>query len=116
MNFGKRWTPDDLDEATYKTARKSKYNAQRIVIDCITFHSKKEAKFYKELKLDPDVKFFLRQVPFDLPGGTSYRADFLIFLKDGSYKVVDVKGFSTQVYRLKKKQVEAIYPVKIEEV
>ena len=115
MSWGKRWNADDLDEAK-GNATKSKYNSIRTVVDGITFHSKKEAKHYAELKINPDVLFFLRQVPFGLPGNTSYRADFLIFYKDGSYKVVDVKGYATQIYRLKKKQVEALYPIKIEEV
>ena len=58
--------------------------------------------------------FFLRQVPFDLPGGVKYRADFMIFWADGSVTVEDVKGYDTPQSRLKRRQGEVLYPVKIE--
>lgn len=82
----------------------------------ILFQSKKEARYFDSLQLDPDVWFFLRQVPMELTGGVRYRADFLVFYKDGTYKFIDVKGRRTPMYILKKKQVEALYPIKIEEV
>lgn len=101
-------------------ALRHKYNATSTETDGIKFSSKKEARYYGELKIRKqagDVIFFLRQVPFHLPGGVRYVADFMEFLADGSVRVVDVKGMETESYLAKKKMVEAMYaPVKIEVV
>jgi hypothetical protein len=96
-----------------------KYNAVRTVRDGIKFPSKKEASRYDELCLlikTGRVVFFLRQPLFDLGGGTTYRADFLVFWADGTASVEDVKGVETKEFKKAKRQVEARYPVKIEVV
>jgi hypothetical protein len=96
-----------------------KYKAVKTECDGIKFDSKKEARYYSELKLRVaagEVVFFLRQVPFDLPGGVKYRLDFMEFRTDGTVHCIDVKGYSTAGYKAKKRQVEALYPIKIEEV
>jgi hypothetical protein len=83
----------------------------------ILFASVKEMEYYKDLQLlikGGELKFFLRQVPFDLPGGVKYRVDFVEFHPDGSVRFVDVKGVETDMFKVKKKQVEVLYPVKIE--
>ena len=92
-----------------------KFNAIPVEFDGIRFDSKKEGRYYNELKmrLKGDVLFFLRQVPFDLPGGVKYRVDFEVFYKDGTVEFIDVKGHRTKDYIMKKKMVESIYPVKI---
>ena len=95
-----------------------KFNAVQTEYDGIKFPSKKEAKFYKELKLRRDaseVLFFLRQVPFHLDGGIKYVVDFVIFWTNGTVSFVDVKGYKTSGYIMKKRLVEAKYPIKIEE-
>ncbi len=95
-----------------------KFNAVRTEVDGITFASKKEAKRYKELVLlreNGDILFFLRQVPFHLPGNVKYLCDYLIFWANGDVTFEDVKGMKTAMYILKKKQVEALYPIKIAE-
>lgn len=81
------------------------------------FDSQAEARYYDRLVIEQDngrVDFFLRQVPFDLPGGVKYRADFMVFYSDGAVKIIDVKGVETAGFKLKKKQVEELYPVEIE--
>jgi len=96
-----------------------KFNAKRTIRDGINFDSEKEGRYYDKLKIakiSGDLLFFLRQVPFDLPGKTKYRLDFMEFWADGSVRCVDVKGYVTAGYKAKKKQVEALYPVIIEEV
>ena len=97
-----------------------KYGAKRTEADGIKFASKKEAQFYNDLKLQVKaggVLFFLMQVPFHLPGGIRYFLDFMVFESSGVVRCVDVKGFRTQTYKVKKKMVEALYPgVEIEEV
>lgn len=101
-------------------ASRSKYNAMKTVVDGIKFDSKKEAAYYEYLKLRQragTIKYFLRQVPFDLPGNIRYRVDFMAVQDDDTIQYFDVKGFKTAMYKLKKKQVEALYPgVVIEEV
>lgn len=99
--------------------RRQKYNAQKTVVDGITFDSKAEATYYYTLKLKKlagEILWFVRQVPFDLPGGITYRLDFLVVERDGTINLYDVKGMRTKEYIIKKKQVEALYGVKIIEV
>ena len=82
------------------------------------FASKKEQKRYCELQLlksAGNILFFLRQVPVHLSGGVKYVCDFLIFWSDGTVTFEDIKGFRTDLYRTKKKMVEAKYPFKIVE-
>lgn len=96
-----------------------KFRAVQTVTDGIKFPSKKEAAYYAQLKLRQqagDILFFLRQVPLHLPGGTKYVVDFVTFNTDETVHFIDVKGFRTPQYKTKKKQVEAIYPIEIEEV
>lgn len=96
-----------------------KYNAIRCEEDGIKFPSKSEKKRYLELKLLQGkgiVKFFLMQVPFHLPAGVIYRLDFLVFWEDGNITFEDVKGFKTAVYKMKKKQVETLYKIRITEI
>ena len=84
----------------------------------MVFASKKEARYYDELKLRQkagEVLFFLRQAPFHLPGNTKYVVDFVEFLSDGAVRFVDVKGHRTKEFIRAKKQVEALYPIEIEE-
>lgn len=98
---------------------KHKFKARRTNVDGIKFSSKKEANRYNILKLlqkSGDILFFLRQVPFHLPGGVKYVCDFLIFWANGIVTIEDVKGFKTEIYKAKKKMVEALYPVEISEV
>jgi hypothetical protein len=99
--------------------RTHKYNAQRTEVNGIKFPSKKQARRYQELVLmmrAGEIKMFLREVPFHLPGNVKYLADFVVFNHDGTFVVEDVKGVRTQTYIMKKKMVEALYPVKIEEI
>lgn len=96
-----------------------KFHASPITVDGIKFPSKREARRYAELVLAQragEVVFFLRQPRFDLPGSTKYYADFLVFWKDGSVTIEDTKGHKTSEYKLKKRQVEELYPIKIIEI
>lgn len=98
---------------------KHKFRAKQTIVDDIIFSSKKEAKRYNQLILlqrAGEVLFFLRQVPFHLPGKIKYVCDFVVFWVDGSVTIEDIKGFKTAMYILKKKQVEALYPITITEI
>lgn len=93
-----------------------KYFAKPCEIEDKKFPSQLEARYYQQLKLREkagEVLFFLRQVPFDLPGGTQYRIDFIVFLSDGTVECIDCKGVDTPVSSLKIKQVMDLYPVEI---
>lgn len=94
-----------------------KFNAKRTEINGIKFSSLLESKYYQYLNLlikSGEVVFFLRQVPFHLPGGIKYVVDYQIFNSDGSCKFVDVKGFETSEFKIKKRIVESLYPIEIE--
>lgn len=96
---------------------KHKYGAKRTKRDEHTFDSKLEARYYDFLRKqekEGTVVFFLRQVPFHLPGGIRYLADFQVFWDDGEVSFIDVKGRDTPISSMKRKQVESIYPVDIE--
>ena len=76
-----------------KTQR-HKFHAVRCESDGKKFPSLLEKRYYEQLKLRQkagEVVFFLRQVPFDLPG-MKYVTDFQIFLADGTVEFVDTKG------------------------
>lgn len=98
---------------------KHKFRAISTEEDGIKFSSKKEAKRYKDLKLlqkGGEILFFLRQVPFHLPGNIKYVSDFVIFWANNLVTIEDVKGFKTETYKAKKKMVEALYPIQITEI
>lgn len=118
-----RLTSENLEKL--RRQKRTKYGSRVTVCDGIRFQSKREAETYWSLTLQKKaggVKFFLRQVPFHLPGGVIYRADFLVVFKNQErpgrdwIEVWDAKGFRTETYKLKKRQVEALYGIKILEV
>lgn len=58
-------------------------------------------------------------MPFDLPGGIKYIADFVTVSADGCVSVIDVKSEATRknrVYINKRKQMKAIWDIDIKEV
>ena len=92
-----------------------KYNAKRVEIDGVKFHSTSEGARYHYLKAEQTAGrliFFLMQTRIDIPGST-YRLDFLEFWADGRIVWLDVKGFETEAFKIKRRAVEAIYPFKI---
>lgn len=99
--------------------QKHKFGAVRTEVDGIKFASKAEARYYNALKLRQkagEIVFFMRQVPFYLVGGIRYVVDFQEFHSDGTVHFIDVKGMETPEFKMKKKMVEAAYPVEIEVV
>ena len=108
------------------TWHRHKFNAVAVGHDGYRFDSKAEGRYYEELKLrclpGGDVLFFLRQVPFFIAAPSThakskplkYVVDFLEFHRDGTVHFVDVKGMETKEFKIKKRLVEAQYPVKIE--
>jgi hypothetical protein len=101
----------------------SKYHNRKIDIDGVTFDSKREANRYLELKFlqaAGEIQDLILQPSFELrvDGGKVVGKYFADFKYRVGMKVVieDAKGVRTDVYRLKKKIVEAVYGIKIVEV
>jgi hypothetical protein len=95
----------------------NKYGARATVVNGIRFDSKLEAErylYWNNLWQAGAIRWFLRQVPFALPGGIVYRLDFLVVMKDGTIKLEDVKGHLTRVSQNKIIQVQAIFGVAID--
>jgi len=119
MHSAKTLTIEEYFARASKKPIKHKYNAKRTEVDGIKFPSKLEASYFRKLttlQAQGDIIFFLRQVSFDLPGKTRYVADYEVFWTNGDISFIDVKGRDTPMSILKRKQVEAIYPIKIEVV
>ena len=119
----------------FKRKKGSKYFNKKTVIDGIKFDSKKEAKRYGELKALADkgkigylndkveiVPGLKVHVPFILQDSFKdknkkthrpirYEADFFYFdFATGEWIAEDVKGYRTDIYRLKKKLFMKKYP------
>jgi hypothetical protein len=90
-----------------------KYGNHIVRVDGIRFDSKREANYYKYLKHQREkgeIKYFLRQVPIHLPGGTKLVVDFMVMGADGAVEYIDAKGRETPVFRLKHREVRHHYP------
>jgi len=108
----------------------AKYHNRKVSFDGYTFDSVKEKNYYINLKLLQKAgkikelelqKEFELQPSYRLNGKTNrkivYRADFTYkTTEDDKLHVVDVKGYRTDVYRLKKKVFEYKYKIEVEEV
>lgn len=93
--------------------KQSKYHNKRVIVDGILFDSQKEADFYNELKLQlmsGAILGFCRQPEFILVEGfadrkpVTYKADFIVFHLDGTFEIIDTKGFETEIFKIKHKQ------------
>ena len=106
--------------------RRGKYGAIRTTVDGVTFHSKKEATRYLELKMlekAKKIEFLKLQPKFPVVVGgikvCTYIGDFSYRdRKTGAIIYEDVKSKVTAklpMYRLKKKLVKAVYGIDIKE-
>lgn len=102
---------------------KSKYKNKIIEVDGIRFDSQIEARYYDHLKwlkesgeilgfsLQPE---FILQEAFKKNGkhhqAIKYKADFAVKKLDNSIEIVDIKGFVTADFAIKKKLFEYKYP------
>lgn len=108
--------PSKSPTQTATGEKRSKYSAVVTYVDGIRFDSKREARYYEQLKhrkQSGELLYFLRQVPIHLPGGTRLVVDFLEFHADGSVRYVDVKGRETDAFKIKRREVQAAYPIHI---
>jgi hypothetical protein len=114
------WKPTekgDVMTVDWKIAHKrNKYGAIRSKYNGLSFASKLELAYYKQLErmqLDGLVSFFLFQVPLHLEGGIRNVVDFVVFHTSGQVEFIDTKGRDTPMSKMKRKQVEARYPIEI---
>lgn len=105
--------------------KRSKFGAKRCELDGIKFDSQAERDYYAVLKLREragEVADVELQRPFALVAGAgklvgTYRADFTFTdLKEGRWRIIDVKGHDTSLSKFKRKFVEALHGVKVEVV
>lgn len=107
----------------------SKYHSKKVVVDGISFDSRKEANRYRELKLleragkitelKRQIKYIL--IPSQRIDGKvverpcAYVADF-VYRQNGEVIVEDTKGFKTKEYVIKRKLMLHVYGIRIKEV
>ena len=102
--------------------KSSKYHNRKVEYydpvrkETITFDSEKERNYYlilKDRERRGEISQLSRQVPFEIqpdfvtPDGQKiraivYYADF-VYYEGGRLHIIDVKGYKTEIYKLKKK-------------
>lgn len=105
------------DSSTFLVMAYNKYGAIKVKLDGYVFDSKLEAaryKFLRELETAGAVSDIEVHPPFPcfVEGKKIclYKADFRYKNAQGEEVVEDTKGIQTDVFKLKKKLVEALYP------
>lgn len=111
--------------------RKSKYGNRKAKVDEIVFDSRKEARLFvylKKLEEEGKIHSLKCQIPFTFPVNgkevryvdsnrvMKYVADFEYFTSEGERKIVDVKGFKTEKYKIKKALMMACHSILVEEI
>lgn len=111
--------------------KRSKYRNKKTIVDGVTLDSRKEARHYSFLKLleqRGDITGLKCQVKFDFKINDQflryvdsnrvikYVADFEYFDMYGNRKVVDVKGFKTRDYLIKKALMMTVHSILVEEI
>lgn len=119
-----RFSPSNLGNLA-RSVKESKFHNVICEAEGIKFHSKKEARVFRELQARQhmkDIKFFLMQVPFLLPGvaengkRTRHYLDFMAVRSDGQIEYIEVKGRDLPMGKLKRRQTEELYGIKIQVV
>ncbi len=95
----------------FRSSPASKYAAVRTN----GYASKREAEYAAQLELrkratNGDVLDWLEQVPIKLQGGVRYVVDFMLLMRDGTVRFVEVKGMETPAWRAKMKQLQEAHP------
>ncbi|PKN36704.1 MAG: hypothetical protein CVU62_13300 [Deltaproteobacteria bacterium HGW-Deltaproteobacteria-2] len=113
------------DEWLAAYQKQNKFHAKITEAEGIKFGSKKEAQQFRELQARQhagEIKFFLLQVPFLLPGvadngkRTRHYLDFMAIRTDGQIEYIEVKGRDLPMGKLKRRQTEELYGIKIQVV
>lgn len=95
---------------------KAKFKNKKTVVDGWLYPSKLQAQCKQDLDLMQaagEVLWYIEEVPFRLPGHAVHRVDFLVVTPRG-VRLIEAKGRDHPMGKLKRRQVEEIYGVKIE--
>jgi|GEM_PF-329239 len=123
------WTQEEYEEYLKRLGRinkrgpkpkekKQKYNNNGTWYDGLFFRSQLECKRYCQLKIlfnADEIVGFILQPEFILQEGNdkekaiTYKADFLILNRDGSYEVEDTKGYESEQWKRTYKQFKLRY-------
>lgn len=94
----------------------NKYGNVRQTYNGYNYHSKLEARYAYELdirKAAGEIKDWRRQVKISLDVNgqhiTNYYVDFEILHNDDSLELVEVKGMETDLWRIKRRLLEAVW-------
>jgi hypothetical protein len=111
------------------TKKRTKYSNVKVIIDGIKIDSKKEGAHYYKLKdqlAAGKISNLTLQPKFDIAqsvilDGTKrriryYIADFSYIDSAGKLVVEDVKGFKTEMYKLKRHLVKEIHGIEVVEI
>lgn len=101
----------------------TKYRAKKVTLDGITFDSQMESEYYlylKQMESLGEIISFVRQPVYTLQEAfvkdgrkykaIEYKADFSVLYADGRQEIVDVKGFETTDFSIKRKLFDKRYP------
>ncbi len=114
--------PADVAATQGVPTKRRKYGNVPTEYDGAMYDSGKEARRARELDLmvkAGEIVGWMRQVPFTLPGGIRYIADFVVLEHGNRFRVEDVKSeitLKSRVYINKKKQMRECLRIEIEEV
>ena len=94
---------------------KHKFGAVRCERDGKKFPSKLESACFdilKSMQQKKEILFFLRQIPFDLPGNHIHRIDYCVFTEENVI-FIEAKGRDLPQGKMKREQVEDIFGINI---
>lgn len=102
--------------SAWRKSKRLKMGNSPTVYDGVRYQSKFEAQVAQDLDLRlkaKDIASWERQVKISLDVNgyhiTNYYIDFVVTHNDGSLEYIEVKGYATEVWRLKWKLFEAQY-------
>lgn len=107
---------------TFRVSRYAKFRNVPTTVDGRTFHSKKEARRYLELKAmqhEGLIDALECQPRYRLEVNATHICDYLAdfkYVQDGIEVVEDVKGVRTREYELKKRLMRACHGIEVEEI
>lgn len=104
-----------MAKSFYSNPKRNKFNAKRSTYNGRNYHSKMEASYAMELDWRikaGEVKEWIPQYKLELYVNgkkiCNYYMDFKVIMADGSVELHEVKGFETDLWKMKWRITEAI--------
>lgn len=110
-----------IKEFKGKPAKKNKHNAQATILHGVRYHSKFEAEVAQDLiyqKRAGMIRDFENQFKVEMEVFTkcgnrsivlSHKIDFRVHNLDGSYTLLEAKGYETADYKMRRKWIESLW-------